>query len=53
MSEEGKILWAIEISWLLQETFGLKPYWKLSKRIFCKFKLKYSQIWVSIKKLNI
>ena len=29
-----QILWVIEISWLTQKSFGLKPEWVLLRRLF-------------------
>ena len=35
-----KMEWVIEISWLPQELFGLKPEWVLLKRLFSIIKWK-------------
>ena len=37
---EDKVLLVIAISWLTQESFGLKPVWQLFKRLLCIIKLK-------------
>ena len=41
-SKAEKILWVINISWFLQESFDLNPDWLLLKWLFCFTKLKIS-----------